>query len=43
MRSGGIGFLVADLPPGTWDEVMTMAQHMDLHMAVVKLTEDKKL
>lgn len=40
---GELDFLVADLPPGTGDEVMTMAQHMDPQLAVVKLTEDKKI
>lgn len=35
---GSLDHLVADLPPGTGDEVMTMAQHMQPQLAVVVTT-----
>jgi ATP-binding protein involved in chromosome partitioning len=35
---GSLDHLVADLPPGTGDEVMTMAQHMKPQLAVVVTT-----
>ncbi|MGQ9477272.1 MAG: Mrp/NBP35 family ATP-binding protein [Candidatus Bipolaricaulia bacterium] len=35
---GALDFLVADLPPGTGDEVMTMAQRMEPEMAVIVTT-----
>jgi Mrp family chromosome partitioning ATPase len=35
---GSLEHLVADLPPGTGDEVMTMAQHMKPQLAIVVTT-----
>lgn len=35
---GLLDFLVADLPPGTGDEVMTIAQHMEPQTAVIVTT-----
>lgn len=35
---GELDFLVADLPPGTGDEVMTMAQRMEPELAVIVTT-----
>jgi ATP-binding protein involved in chromosome partitioning len=35
---GELDFLVADLPPGTGDEVMTIAQRMEPEMAVIVTT-----
>ena len=38
VRWGALDFLIADLPPGTGDEVLTMAQDMKPELAVVVTT-----
>lgn len=38
VRWGNLDFLLADLPPGTGDEVLTMAQNMEPTMAIIVTT-----
>jgi Mrp family chromosome partitioning ATPase len=35
---GELDYLIADLPPGTGDEVMTLAQRMEPHIAIIVTT-----
>ena len=35
---GNLDFLIADLPPGTGDEILTMAQNMEPDMAIIVTT-----
>ena len=35
---GELDYLVADLPPGTGDEVMTLAKNMEPHLAIIVTT-----